>query len=49
MSDDKNPRIQHMVPNPDSTLTHGLEPVNYVKPPKPPKPVPNSGIGNANE
>lgn len=47
MADEKNPRIQRMVPDRDKVIEHGQQPTIYIKPPKPPAGVPNSGIGNA--
>lgn len=50
MNDDKPRRnVQHMVPDPDRLIEHGQQPTNYVRPPKPPKPVDHGGIGNPSQ
>ncbi len=46
MADEKNPRVQRMVPDPDKVIEHGQQPTIYVKPPKPPTQVPDGGVGN---
>ncbi|MDL9978716.1 hypothetical protein [Microbacterium candidum] len=46
MAEEKNPRIQHMVPDPDRVIEHGQQPTNFVRPPKPPVQVPDGGVGN---
>lgn len=42
---DKN--VQYAVPRSDTVIEHGQQPTAFVKPPKPPTPVTDSGIGNA--
>lgn len=47
MTENKPRRVvQQMVPDPDRIIEHGQQPTSYERPPKPPQPVNQGGIGN---
>lgn len=47
MASDEHSGREYMVPKGDRVIEHGQQPPKYVRPPAPPKPVKNSGIGSA--
>lgn len=42
----QDPRVQHMVPDPDRVIEHGQQPTTYVRPSAPPPNPTNGGVGN---